>query len=175
MDLNKVQNFMFGIFAVVGVGLLIGGITSLGTAIFNPSVSDRAAFLIMAAFLVFMGIIFALVGIIPLNKNIKTSRKKKFLLDYGRVIEAKIESVYLDTSYAVNGYNPFIITCIYTDEYTGQVMRFKSDRIWDGNVGLLTAGADIKVHIDPADNHNYYVNPDSALAAIRMNNNIIDM
>lgn len=173
MDLKKTQNVLFGIFALVGTGLMIGGVCILVGPLISRSFSMINLF--PAFMMMFMGAIFGLVGWIPLVNNIKKDKKYQHLMQNGRILDAKIESIYLDPTIRVNGYNPYVVTCIYKDEFTGQEFRFKSHRIWDGSIGMAQVGGNIKVHVDPVNYHEYYVNPDSALAEIPYNNNIIDM
>ncbi|MBQ8281540.1 MAG: hypothetical protein IJZ25_03955 [Lachnospiraceae bacterium] len=173
MDLKKTQKLLFGIFAFVGTGLMIGGVCTL----IGPLITGNFSMinLFPAFMMMFMGAIFGLVGWIPLINIKKNDKKHQYLMQNGRILEAKIESIYLDTSMSVNGYNPYVVTCIYKDEFTGQEFRFKSHRIWDGSIGMAQVGGNIKVHVDPVNYHEYYVNPESALAEISYNNNIIDM
>ena len=171
MNLKNTQRIIFGIFAIVGAGMFIGGVAMLVTPGGSSAMRDGRLF--AGLILLFMGVIFGLVGIIPLMNINKQSRKHEYLLNNGKVLMAKIESIYLDTTMSVNGYNPYVVTCTYTDEYSGQIMRFKSHRIWEGDIGMAAVGQEIKVYVDPADYHTYYVSPESALSESQQN--IINM
>lgn len=171
MNLKKTQYFLFGVFALFGVTFMV-----IGASTFIPRLlSGNLTTLPVGLTFMMFGLIFGLIGVIPIMNMIKKDKKHANLIQNGRVLTAKIESIYLNTSIRVNGYNPYVVTCTYTDEYTGQVLRFKSHNIWEGEIGMAQVGQDIKVYVDPADYHTYYVSPESTIPENMQNNNIIDM
>lgn len=105
-----------------------------------------------------MGIVFTLVGGIPLIViKVKSSGKKKILKN-GQVIYATVESIVLNTSYTVNGQNPYLIYCSYEDPYQDVIYRFKSENLWTDPTEVFPVGSSIKVYVSPGDYSKYYVN-----------------
>lgn len=126
-------------------------------------VSYSSGLIVAMIALLFMGLVFFLVGAIPTAIRIKKEKNHKRLLTDGRRIIAKIEDMYLDHTLTVNGYNPFVILCKYTDDFTGVEQTYKSHHIWDGAVGVLEPGMEIQVYVDRDDPKKYFVDPYSAL------------
>lgn len=105
-----------------------------------------------------IGIIFVLVGGIPLLvMNGKKSKNKK-ILENGQVLHALVDSIEYNTSVAVNGTHPYVIFCSYRDEYKDIIYRFKSENIWTDPFLVFQPGSDIEVYVEPGDYSKYYVN-----------------
>lgn len=177
MDLEKTQRIIYIIFAGIGAVMLVGavsfGISGWKAAALSGNSEAAQGLYLAAGIQAVLALVFGLVGGISLAAEYKRNRRRGYLLSSGRRITAQLESIYLDTAITVNGYNPYVITCIYKDAFTGQEYRFKSHRIWDGSIGMAEIGTDIQVYVDAKDMHNYYVDPDSARYGA--GSNIIDM
>lgn len=105
-----------------------------------------------------IGIIFVLVGGIPLLVMIRKKSKNKKILEKGQVLHALVDSIEYNTSVAVNGTHPYVIFCSYRDEYQDITYRFKSDNIWTDPFLVFQPGSDIEVYVEPGDYSKYYVN-----------------
>lgn len=110
-----------------------------------------------AIILVFIGTIFVIVTIIPMVSIIKKDRRKKRAIASGRILDAVIEKIDINNSYTINGRNPYIIYCIYKDEYYDKIYRFKSDNLWTDPGLILHPGDIIQVHVDEKDYSCYHV------------------
>lgn len=121
--------------------------------------------IIFAAF----GAIFAGVGFIPMIFMGRTNSKGKKLMEQGRYIMAKIESIEQNRKVAINGRHPYLIYCSHEDVFSGTVYRFKSKSIWYDPNAYFQIGMEIKVYVDGQDYSNYYVDVDNP-----ENNRIVD-
>lgn len=109
--------------------------------------------------IIIMGLVFSLVGIIPLIISIKRRSNFKKLKSHGKKIDAKIDSIDINTSYTVNGRNPYKINCSYTDPYTNKMYFFESENIWF-NAEIIIANNNIltlPVYMDSNNSSKYYV------------------
>lgn len=116
-----------------------------------------------------IGLAFALIGGIGIFVDIKNRQKKKKLLNTGMRIMAVVSSIERNTSVSVNGRNPYVIYCTYTDEMTGIVYRYKSDNLWDDPSFVVAPGMYIPVYVEGNDYSRYTVDAESVL-----NNRIVD-
>lgn len=105
-----------------------------------------------------MGVVFALVGAIPLLVMIRKKSKNKEILEKGQVLHALVDSIEYNTNVAVNGAHPYVIFCSYRDEYKDITYRFKSENIWTDPFLVFQPGSDIEVYVEPGDYSKYYVN-----------------
>lgn len=111
-----------------------------------------------AGILLFMGLIFLLVGLIPLLVILKRKKKSQDLLTTGHVLHAVVDEITWNMNYRVNGQNPYIIYCSYKDEYKDVIYRFKSENLWTDPSLVFQPGSNIDVYVDQNDYSNYYVN-----------------
>lgn len=110
-----------------------------------------------------MGIVFALLGIIPTVAGIRNAAKKKELRENGRYIYATVERIGINHGYSVNGVHPFVVYCNYQDEYSGVLYKFKSDNIWTDPYPILQEGSSIRIYVDGQDYSKYHVDVESSL------------
>jgi hypothetical protein len=104
----------------------------------------------------FLGTVFSLVGFfIILFKNLK-QRRSQYLLDNGKRIETKFDSVQFNNSYKVNGRSPFQIYSQWLDTNTNELYVFKSDNIWFDPTDFIKT-EEIKVMIDPKNPKKYFM------------------
>lgn len=110
-----------------------------------------------------MGIIFTCAGVFPLIGLGRRSSAKKKLIASGQYIYALVESIQYNESYSVNGRHPFVVYCIYKDDYRDIVYRFKSDNIWTNPTYAIQPGSEIKVFVDSNNYKNYHVDIEGIL------------
>lgn len=154
MKKNQFMNILFGIFAAIGILMLCFSIFCIAGGIAFFSVIP-----------LFMGIIFSLVGFIPLIISAKKNKRQKNLLTNGRVLYATVDEITWNGSMTVNGQNPYLILCSYKDEYQDVIYRFKSNNLWIDPIHVFPVGSTIEVYVDPNDYSNYYVNAEKTIEA----------
>lgn len=106
-----------------------------------------------------MGVIFVLVGFIPMICMTVSSLKGKKLLETGKRLSATVERIDLNLSVTYNGRHPYIIFCTYQDVYKDLIYRFKSKNLM--REPGCAPGDSIEVYVDPEDYSKYVVNVDS--------------
>ena len=161
---------IFGIFAVIGVVLIIVGIlwAVFGSRFMidhgNPE-NDMLKFGLYLGSSIFigMGVIFASVGVFPLIGMSRRSSAKKKLIASGQYIYATVESIQYNENHTVNGQHPFVVYCTYRDDYRDIVYRFKSEDIWTNPEYVIRPGSEIKVFADRQNYKNYHVDIEGIL------------
>lgn len=133
-------------------------ITLLCNPDFPTDVRGASALDPIGMILLFMGIIFALVGGIPQVFSIKKHLQNKRLMQEGKVLHAVVENVDFNPNVTVNGKCPYVIYCNYQDEYKNVLYRFKSDDLWTDPSPVFPPGSYIDVLVDPNDYSKYHVN-----------------
>ncbi|MGV8919995.1 MAG: DUF3592 domain-containing protein [Pseudomonas sp.] len=83
-------------------------------------------------------------------------RKNLYLQRNGSVLEAKIQSVGLNTSLNINGKNPFVIMCQWLNPVTAEIHVFESENIWFDPSPYIDREA-ITVFIKKDNPKKYYV------------------
>lgn len=106
------------------------------------------------------GAVFAGLATVNIIRSIKKYKKRRELITQGRVIYAIAEEVVLDYSVRVNGKYPFILCCVYEDEYTGVKFTFRSKEMWDDPTFLFPKGSQVPVYVNGRDYSEYYVDVD---------------
>ncbi len=110
-----------------------------------------------------MGVIFGLIGIIPLVMIKRRSAAKKKIISSGSFLWGTVEHIDYNTSYSVNGQHPYVVYCTYKDEYKDIVYRFKSENIWTNPEYALSQGSTVRIYVDKEDYSKYYVDVESVL------------
>ena len=77
-----------------------------------------------------LGLIVFLVGTIGIISTIIKTIKRKNLRLNGKIIYATYIETILNTSYNINGRNPYNIICEWNDPVTNKKYIFKSENIW---------------------------------------------
>lgn len=118
-----------------------------------------------------LGLIFAIIGLVGLIKIFVGKSKSKRLKEKGQAVYATITSVELNTSYTVNGSNPYYILCEWNNPTDGKKYIFKSENIWFDPQTIMSERniTQLPVYIDSAKLNNYYVDIDT------IKNNVVDM
>lgn len=111
-----------------------------------------------------MGLIFALVGIVPIVVGLVKGSRQKKLLTNGHILYATVDEIAWNTSYSVNGKHPYVIYCSYRDEYKDITYRFKSNNLWSVPSLVFPVGSTITVHVDPNDYSKHYVNAEKPMS-----------
>lgn len=108
--------------------------------------------------LLIMGAVFFGAGLIVFYWQLK-SRPKKFLKETGRKLDAKIDSIALNTNFTINGKNPYIINCSYFNEIEDKLYSFTSENIWTNIEPIIESKGitTIPVYLDESNSSNYYV------------------
>lgn len=110
-----------------------------------------------------MGILFVVIGLIPIVVIRQKAVRKKKLRETGRRLYAAVEEIVQNTSYSVNGRHPYLIYCIYRDDYADKVYRFRSGNVWTDPASVLHPEDLIPVYVDERDYQHYYVDAESVL------------
>lgn len=124
---------------------------------FKSSGSKYAGYLVSG-----FGLIFFLVGAIPLGVMAKKSNNSKKLKETGTLIEAEIDSVYLNRNYTVNGRHPYRLSAHAQLPNSEKIYTFESENVW----GNLQAVIDthkiekVNVYIDLDNPKKYCVDLD---------------
>ena len=77
-----------------------------------------------------IGLVFALVGGGIFFFCAMGLKKQAWLKQHGTPVEASIKEIFLDTTIAVNGQNPFRIMAQWQDPMSAKLYIFKSNSIW---------------------------------------------
>ncbi len=110
-----------------------------------------------------MGVIFGLIGMIPLIVMKRKNSIKKKIVAAGNFLWGKVEHIDYNTSYSVNGQHPYVVYCTYKDEHKDIVYRFKSENIWTNLEYVLPPGSAVRIYVDKENYSRYYVDIESVL------------
>lgn len=110
---------------------------------------------------IFMGVIFALVGIVPLIFIYKGKQRVKNLMETGYYVYALVDRVEKNYGYSRNRQHPYMAYCTYEDETTGRKYKFQSPPIWKNPEAYIRVGTRLKIYVDRQNYANYYVDVDS--------------
>ena len=110
-------------------------------------------------FLSIFGIVFGGIGVIGImiQKNKSAAKNDLFVLRKGKKLSLPVTSVARNTSYTVNGVNPFIISAQWLDPASNMMHTFKSENIWYDPSQFLGEKNQIDVYIDQNNVKRYYV------------------
>ncbi len=103
----------------------------------------------------FLGTIFTFLGGIFLGSMIRSSMKKKWLLQYGKRISSEFQKVEINESFSANGIHPYIIVSQWQDPETRTIHIFKSENIMYNPEKYIT-NKSIDVLVDPMNCKKYY-------------------
>ena len=105
------------------------------------------------------GLIFFCVGAIPLIISEKKKLLNKRLVNEGTRINTTFVEAELNTSYHVNGNNPYRIICEWNNPSDGKKYLFKSENIWfDPNETISENNMNtFPVYVDMEDMKKYYI------------------
>lgn len=108
-----------------------------------------------------MGLIFSLVGFIPLGVMFAGSHRGRKLMENGKMLQATVERIDLNYSVTYNGRHPYQIFCTYWDACKDVTYRFKSKNLM--REPGYAPGDSIKVYVNPQDYSKYVVYVEEAV------------
>ena len=80
----------------------------------------------------------------------------------GNYVIARITNITRDYSVSINGVNPWVIECDFSDPDTGIIHTFRSKNLMEDPSNRLKSN-EVKVYINPEDLDEYYVDLNSAI------------
>ncbi len=83
-------------------------------------------------------------------------RKNGYLQRDGVAVNARFQGVRLNHALSVNGRNPYVIDCHWTNPETHRVHIFESDNIWFDPSSYISS-EEIRVFMDKKNTRKYYV------------------
>ncbi len=101
---------------------------------------------------------FLIIGIVFLLVLRAKKKKKRELLQNGRMIEAEVTGGQINYNVRVNNRHPWKLECKYEDTFTGATYLFSSNNMWKDP--FLYVGQSVKVYIDRENPRKYYVDLD---------------
>jgi len=110
-------------------------------------------------FLSLFALVFGGIGFYGLSKQIKRMNAKRDLFTHGkgRKTPLPISEIVVDSSFKVNGRNPYVIVCQLHDPVSNKMYEFRSDYTWYNPTELLSERKDIDTYVDPNNLANYYM------------------
>ena len=130
----------------------------------NPEhVKAPGAMLLLELVFLLIGILFMGIVLVMIAISLTRKRRRKKILSSGKRLSAIVEQIAVNTSYVMNGRNPYQIYCYYRDEYKDVIYRFKSENLWINPSVALQPGDSIDVYVDGEDYSRYHVDAESIL------------
>ena len=108
-----------------------------------------------------VGALFLLLGLAFLSKDLQRRHRLRQAYYSGNCVDAEIVSILTVPNVRVNGRNPFVIECAYTDAY-GETHRYQSRYIYSFPPEDLI-GRTVPVYIDRLYEDDAFVDVDSIL------------
>ena len=103
-----------------------------------------------------MGTVFSAIPGLFLLVTLRKRKLKRWLEQFGQRVGAQVTGVTLNSSYSVNGRNPYVINAQWQNPATGLVHTFCSDNIWFDPSQFLTE-KNIQVLVDLKDPEKYVI------------------
>ena len=130
----------------------------------NPGhVKSPGGMLLLEMVFLLIGILFMGIALVFIAVSRNKARRRKKILSSGKRLSAIVEQIAVNTSYVMNGRNPYQIYCYYRDEYKDVIYRFKSEDVWINPNVVLQPGDTIDVYVDGEDYSRYHVDAESIL------------
>ncbi|MCI9650269.1 DUF3592 domain-containing protein [uncultured Acetatifactor sp.] len=130
----------------------------------NPGhVKSPGGMLLLEMVFLLIGILFMGIALVFIAVSRNKARRRKKILSSGKRLSAIVEQIAVNTSYVMNGRNPYQIYCYYRDEYKDVIYRFKSEDLWINPNVVLQPGDTIDVYVDGEDYSRYHVDAESIL------------
>nr|WP_300812299.1 DUF3592 domain-containing protein [uncultured Acetatifactor sp.] len=130
----------------------------------NPGhVKSPGSMLLLEIVFLLIGILFMGIALVFIAVSRNKARRRKKILSSGKRLSAIVEQIAVNTSYVMNGRNPYQIYCYYRDEYKDVIYRFKSEDLWINPNVVLQPGDTIDVYVDGEDYSRYHVDAESIL------------
>ncbi|MCQ3032709.1 DUF3592 domain-containing protein [Pseudomonas syringae] len=103
-----------------------------------------------------LGVSFSSVSIFIFLIGRLRNRKNGYLQRDGVAVNARFQGVRLNHTLSVNGRNPYVIDCHWTNPETYRVHVFESDNIWFDPSSYINS-EEIRVFMDKKNTRKYYV------------------
>lgn len=135
----------------------------------NPKKVYTNGIIIAPSIISLLGIVFFLVGLIPIVLIGKKKKLRANLIESGRKIYADISEIAVNWTYSANRRHPFNIICQWNDTSSGIVYLFKSNNIWFDPENIIEEQniKQLPVYIDENDYKKYYVEIDGILDKVQ--------
>lgn len=115
----------------------------------------------------FTGGVATVIGIVLLVHSVRRQIKKRWLIENGESVIAKITAVPYDYAVRVNGWPTFKVECCYTDPTTRVVHVFESENLLLDPAYYIDQST-VRVYVDRESGYkDYYVDIDSILPEIQ--------
>ena len=101
-------------------------------------------------------VFFAIGGGAFINKR-KANQLREYLLQNGQKITTTVSGVNINRNIAVNGRNPFKITCQYHDTTNNTLHTYESENIWFDPTSFAPPGKEVTVYVDYTNSKKYYI------------------
>ncbi len=108
-------------------------------------------------FCMIVGGVFLIVGLLFLFVYKYNNKVNLNLMNKGKLVEAEIIYADMDESKSLFNKHPYIFTCLYKDNKTGEEVYFTSESIYCKNNGSSYISKKVNVYVDPQDNNNFYI------------------
>ena len=103
-----------------------------------------------------LGLVFGLVGGIPLLVRARNTKQAEWLKLNGRPVQADYTGAPLRTNYEVNGRSPYRISAQWKNPSTNQIHVFMSENLWFDPAPYI-ASKTLTVLIDPQNPKRYWI------------------
>lgn len=128
----------------------------------NPGhMTSKSGDTIAYIMLIGMGLLFTIIGVVPLITMLVRRISSKKLENNGQVLYATVERIDINPNVTVNGRHPHVIYCTYWDAYKDVTYRFKSKNLFSDPGMDYPPGSTIEVYVNPDDYSKYTVKTDS--------------
>ena len=151
--MNKTGKIIFGLFAFIGIALIIGGLCM----VFYARQPGYDQDMLGGGFVVLgMGAVFLLSGGAPLVYFMNKASRHKKLLESGTPIQTQFNRVEMNGSITVNGKSPYNIVSHWQDPVNrNTIWEFRSLNLWYDPEPYIREDKSICVYVDPQDYKNY--------------------
>lgn len=128
----------------------------------NPQKVRTKALLFLPVWILSMiGVCFFIVALVFIILAGMKGKKKKYLLEEGRVIEAVVIGGHMNYNVSVNGRHPWKLECQYEDISQNATYLYSSYNIWQDP--QFYVGQTVRVYIDRQNPKKYYVDVENLL------------
>ncbi len=118
----------------------------------------NSRYIVFYSFIPLVGVlIFGGIGFTLLYSMYSKKKKKKYLLENGRLLHGIVDNIDYNYVYSVNGRHPYLVYCRYEDAGTGTVYKFKSDNLFFDPNHFYKQGDSVNIYVNPANYREYYV------------------
>lgn len=138
---SRIIKIVSWLFACIGIASLVGAGFAGGRGGELPLLIIGLAFLLLGG------------GVIAMAW--RRRRRAQELKANGRLVQADVTGVELNTVLEVNGRNPYQVTAQWHDIAANQLHLFRSDNLWFDPSEFLREN--VTVYIDPANPRRYHV------------------